>query len=77
MLKKIRVSHEINGWWNEKGEIFYPNGPKSPFDEDLLRVLRNNYSTLRTAGIFKTEIHYGFWDFSPKRFDENEISQLF
>ena len=29
------------------------------------------------TGIFKTEIKYGFWDFSPKRFDKNEISQLF
>ena len=29
------------------------------------------------TGIFKTEIKHGFWDFSPKRDNEIEFSQLF
>ena len=46
MLKKGRISHEINDRWNEKMKSFTPiMGPRAHLFKDFLRVLRYNYST--------------------------------
>ena len=46
MLKKGRIAHEINDWWNEKMKSFTPiMGPRAHLFKDFLRVLRYNYST--------------------------------